>query len=69
MKRKEYIKPAARVRQLYTNGSVMEENPPFVVGSPNGGGGDQEMEDDEAFSKEYDFSDFEYPTGSSVWED
>ena len=68
MKRKEYIKPAARVRQLYTEGSVMEDFQ-FPVGSPNGGGGNQEMEDDEAFSKEYDFSDFEYPEGKSVWED
>lgn len=63
MKKIEYMKPAVRVRQLYTEGSVMDN---FVVGSPNVGGGDDEMEDDEAFSKE---NYFEFPTSSNVWED
>lgn len=62
MKRKEYIKPAARVRQLYTNGSVMED---FAF-SPG-----TEMDDVDTFAKEHNFidDDFEYPEGKSVWED
>ena len=54
-----------RVRQLYTEGSVMET---FGVGSPNGQGGEQEMEDEEALAKDFD-DDFAYPTTGSVWED
>ena len=63
MKKNEYMKPAVRVRQLYTEGSVMEE---LVIGSPNNGGGDDEMDDDEGFAKEHNFDD---PMGGSVWED
>ncbi|MBR5634810.1 MAG: hypothetical protein IKW78_06520 [Prevotella sp.] len=65
MKKIEYMKPAMRVRQLYTEGSVMDT---IVVGSPNGGGGDEEMDDSEAFAKDFD-DDFAYPAGGSVWED
>ena len=65
MKKNEYMKPAMRVRQLYTEGSVMDT---IVVGSPNGGGGDEEMEDEEALAKDFD-DDFAYPTTGSVWED
>ena len=65
MKKNEYMNPAMRVRQLYTEGSVMDT---FGVGSPNGGGGEDEMEDEEALAKDFD-DDFEYPTGGNVWED
>ena len=65
MKKIEYMKPAMRVRQLYPEGSVMDT---IVVGSPEGGGGEDEMDDDEAFAKDFD-DDFAYPTTGSVWED
>ena len=65
MKKIEYTKPAVRVRQLYTEGSVMDT---IVIGSPNGGGGEDEMEDEEALAKDFD-DDFAYPTNGSVWED
>ena len=65
MKKIEYMKPAMRVRQLYTEGSVMDT---FGVGSPNGQGGEQQMEDDEALAKDFD-DDFAYPATGSVWED
>ena len=61
MKRKEYIKPAARVRQLYTNGSVMDFSVPI---NPSTEG------DGDSLAKEYNFDDdLEYPEGKSVWED
>ena len=65
MKKIEYTKPAVRVRQLYTEGSVMDT---IVIGSPNGGGGEDEMDDDEALAKDFT-DDFAYPTNGSVWED
>ena len=66
MKKAEYMKPAMRVRQLYTEGSVMDD---FLIGSPNTGGGNDEMDDDEAFGKEGNLDDFDYPTNGSVWGD
>ena len=65
MKKIEYKKPAMRVRPLYLEGSVMDT---FVVGSSEGGGGEQNMDDEEALSKDFD-DDFTYPTGGNVWED
>ena len=60
MKRKEYIKPAVRVRPFVTEGTVMDTFP--IV--------DASMEDD-TLAKEHSFDDedFEYPEGKSVWED